>query len=71
MASSYRLFAFHNDQPEDYRREGIPLELLGKAVRWAVGKGCDTILVQLGDGEPFNPNVVHHVCADAGCPGGC
>ena len=56
----------------DLRRDNIPEWNLAKALEWAVGKGCDTILVELAK-EPARgrPQVTHHLCADPACPGGC
>lgn len=53
------------------RRERLPQEKLGEAVLWAVGHGCDYINIQRLPGVPFDPLIVHHVCADPDCPGGC
>ena len=78
-AGSWRLYGYRRDTDTadgasaDLRRERLPRAALLKAVGWALDRGCDTVLLERGsDSErPFPAGVVHHVCADSGCPGGC
>lgn len=70
---SFSFYAFNmgNESVEDLRRERLPEEKLGEAALWAVARGCDYINIQRRPGKPFRPEIVHHVCSDPGCPGGC
>lgn len=69
----FSLYAFNmgNESSQDLRRERLPREKLGEAVEWAVAAGCDYINIQRLPGRPFHPGLVHHVCGDPACPGGC
>lgn len=72
---TYTVYAFNGseDPPAtDQRRHGIPEWKLPEAVRWAVRRGFDTILIQLSnDAASSDRLMTHHVCSDAWCPGGC
>ena len=71
---SYDVFAWRRDDEDgthDLHRRGLPAERLTDALTWALGKGCDGVLVELSDTPAFQPSVAHHVCDDPACPGGC
>lgn len=75
VTAAFNIFAYTRTDDHynaDIRRDNIPEWNLQNALQWAVGKGCDTILIELSD-QPASgrPEVTHHVCADAACPGGC
>jgi hypothetical protein len=70
---SFSLFAYRrgHDEVESLRRYRLPHVRLGEAIDWAIGRGADTVLIELDETEPFQPEVTHHLCNDPGCPGGC
>lgn len=75
MTAAFNVFAYAKNDggyTGDLRRDNIPAWNLHRALEWAVGKGCDTILVELSD-QPASgrPHVIHHFCDDPSCPGGC
>jgi hypothetical protein len=74
MTAAFNVYAFNkaDSSTADLRRRNIPEWNLARAVEWAVGKGVDTILVEIADGAAAADRLVtHHVCADPDCPGGC
>lgn len=74
MVPTYSVFAFRKDDEhgdQDLARRGVPEWNLTKALRWALGHGCDTLVIELSGTADRRPEVTHHVCTDAGCPGGC
>lgn len=70
--TAWRLYACTRADGPEIRRGRLPLGLVPDAVEWALAKGFETVLVELDrDAKPFHPGVVHHVCHDPDCPGGC
>lgn len=72
---AFNLYAYakaDDDGENDARRHRIPDWNLERALRWALAKGFDTVLIEVA-AEPARgfPGVIHHVCRDPSCPGGC
>lgn len=70
---SFSLFAFRHHDPVDYRRERLTEAQLDGAIRWALAKGSEYVLIQVRDDPPAQKvsGVTQHVCNDPACPGGC
>ena len=72
--AAYNLFAFNKADGShgDIRRRDVPEWNLHRVVEWALSKQVDTLLIEVAD-KPASgtPGVVHHLCRDPGCPGGC
>ena len=74
VVATYNVFAYRKaDQSgrDDLTRRGIPEWNLTKALRWALERGCDTVIVELAGTTVAHQTVTHHLCDDPGCPGGC
>lgn len=71
--TSYTAYGFFGGDASnaDMYRARLPVEKLPEVMRWAVFHRFDGLLIQRTDDEPFNPQIVHHVCSDIRCPGGC
>lgn len=72
---SFVVFAFRDNSPDDgsqdLRRNNLPEERLPAALAWALGHGMDVIHISRIEEPPFRPSIVHHLCSDPACPGGC
>lgn len=73
--AAFDVFAYRKDDETltgDERRQRIPHWNIEKAVRWALERGFDTILIERNPHPATEtPGVIHHLCRDPGCPGGC
>jgi len=72
--SCYSVFAWRRDDEtgrDDVTREPIPEWNLTKAIKWALERGCDSILIELTGSMDADRFVTHHLCSDPTCPGGC
>ena len=70
---TFNVYAYRErDTDSDERRDGLPEWKVPQAVKWALDRGHDTVLVQRGDSRPCCDRLItHHVCRDPWCPGGC
>lgn len=61
-AKSFSLGAYRRADPDsDYlKRNGLPICRLDETIRWVLGKGYDSILIDLHETKP-------HDCCDADC----
>lgn len=69
----YSVFAWRRGDEtgrDDVTRAPIPEWNLTKALKWALERGCDSILIELTGSIDAQPNE-RHLCSDPGCPGGC
>jgi len=66
---TFDVFAFKKTDEDGVfaRRTKIPAWMLPAIAEWATGEGYDTILLE----QTTDLAVVHHVCDDPACPGGC
>jgi len=72
-APSYSVFGYRRDDEDstdDVRRQ-VPEWNLVRAIKWALDRGCDSILVELTGTVRGIPGITHHLCNDPKCPGGC
>jgi hypothetical protein len=71
---AYSIFAWRkNDERgrDDVTRKPIPEPNLTRAIRWALERGCDSILIELTGTMDDDHSVTRHLCSDPTCPGGC
>jgi hypothetical protein len=72
--TSFNVFGFYHDDPDgnhDERRNRIPQERLHHVADWFAFHRFDAVLIERSDQPAFSPSVIHHICADSHCPGGC
>lgn len=70
----YSFFAYRKNDPggrDDVKRSPLPEPSLMRAIKWALERGCDSILIELLGTMDTEQFVTRHLCSDPFCPGGC
>lgn len=70
----YSVFAWRRGDEtgrDDVTRAPIPEHNLTRAIKWALERGCDSILIELTGNVDDTSFVTRHLCSDPLCPGGC